>query len=122
MNGGSLNIFILEDAPERISWFQNTFSDCKLSITSNVEQACDMLRGGNFDLVFLDRDLGHPQLNGEDVAWCMKQENLAQNSCIVVHSVNPRGQRVIQRYLQDRSNLHSIPFPQLMNMKREDFR
>lgn len=117
----SLNIFILEDAPERVSWFQSTFHDCKLSITDNVEQACAILRSGSFDLIFLDRDLGHPRYNGEDVAWVMKNENLGRNSCIVIHTVNVRGQRVIPRYLQDYPNVHLIPFPQLMNMKREDF-
>jgi len=118
----NLNVFILEDAPERISWFQNTFSDCNIIITHNVEEACNLLRGNNFDLIFLDRDLGDLKFSGEDVAWCMKNENLQNNACIVIHTVNTRGQRVMPRYLQNFSNVNVIPFPQLMNLKREDFK
>lgn len=116
------DIFILEDAPERIKWFRETFGDCNLIFTDKVGVACDELRTKDYDLIFLDRDLGHPTENGEDVAWVMYQEKLAENACVVIHSVNTHGQRVMKRYLgKYHSNFHQIAFPQLMKMSRSDF-
>ena len=116
-------IFVLEDSPERIKWFQMTFGDCNLMFTDDVKTACDELRTKDYDLIFLDRDLGHPRgENGEDVAWVMKTEELAKSACVVVHTVNPRGQRVIKRYLGEyHNNFYVIDFTQLRKMKREDF-
>ena len=117
-----MNILILEDAPERIEWFKQTFEDCNLVFTQDVVTACNELRTNKYDLIFLDRDLSHPVENGEEVAWVMRQEQLAPNACVVIHTVNPRGQRVINRYLSDyHTNFHQIPFTNLRKMRRSDF-
>lgn len=122
MDQGILDIFILEDSPERIKWFQQIFGDCNLVYTKDVKKACNELRTKDYDIIFLDRDLGHPKENGEDVAWIMKEEQLAKNALIVVHTVNPRGQRNIKKYLdQYHKNFHVISFVQLRKMKRSDF-
>jgi len=117
------DIFVLEDSPERIKWFRTTFEDCNLTFTDDVKTACGELRTKDYDLVFLDRDLGHPRgESGEDVAWVMKEEELVKNACVVVHTVNPRGQRVIKRYLEKyHQNVHMIDFTKLRKMKRNDF-
>lgn len=123
MDNGVIDIFILEDSPERIKWFKTTFGDCSLTFTDDIKEACDELRTKDYDLVFLDRDLGHPRgESGEDVVWVMKEEKLAQNACIVVHTVNPRGQRVMKRFLEEyHTNFYMISFDQLWKMKRSDF-
>ncbi len=123
MDKGVYDIFVLEDSPERIKWFRTTFGDCNLVFTDDIQTACDELRTKEYDLIFLDRDLGHPRgESGEDVAWVMKEEQLAKNACIVVHTVNPRGQRNIKRYLgQYHSNVNMIAFPKLLKMGRGDF-
>ena len=123
MDNGVYDIFVLEDSPERIKWFRKTFGDCNLTFTDDVKEACDELRTKDYDLVFLDRDLGHPRgESGEDVAWVMKEEKLAQHVPVVVHTVNPRGQRVIKRYLEEyHKNIHIINFVQLRKMSKEDF-
>jgi CheY-like chemotaxis protein len=123
VDNGVYDIFVLEDSPERIKWFRKTFGDCNLTFTDDVTTACDELRTKDYDLIFLDRDLGHPRgENGEDVAWVMKEEKLAQNTPIVVHTVNPRGQRVIKRYLgEHHTDVHIINFTQLHKMKKSDF-
>jgi hypothetical protein len=123
MDQGVLNIFILEDSPERMKWFEKTFSDCNIFSTLDIEEACDKLRSNEYDLIFLDRDLSHPRgKSGEDVAWVMKEEKLAQKACIVIHTVNPRGQRNIKKYLETyHKNINVISFPQLWKMKRSDF-
>jgi len=117
-----MDIFVLEDSPERIKWFQKTFGDCNIVFAQRVEEACDEIRTKDYDLIFLDRDLSHPKENGEDVAWVMKEEQLAKNACIVVHTVNPRGQRNIKKYLgQYHNNVHIIDFTKLRKMGRSDF-
>lgn len=122
MDKGVPDIFILEDCPERVKWFQKTFGDCNLCITKDVKTACDEIRTKDYDLIFLDRDLGHLKENGEDVAWVMKEEQLAKEALIVVHTVNPRGQINIKKYLdQYHKNFHIISFVQLRKMKRSDF-
>jgi len=118
-----LKIYIVEDAPERIEWFKKTFTDCELSIIDDVGKACEDLSSNRYDLIFLDRDLGHTKETGEDVAWHMYNNKLAEDSLIVVHTMNTRGQRVIMRYLDKyHDNSHLIPFNELMKMKREDFK
>ncbi len=122
MDNGVVDIFILEDCPERIKWFRKTFGDCNLCITKDVKTACDEIRTKDYDLIFLDRDLGHPKENGEDVAWVMKEEKLAKTACVVVHTVNPRGQRNIKKYLEKyHKNVNMINFTKLRKMKRSDF-
>lgn len=117
-----MRIYIVEDAPERMEWFRKTFHDCEIYHTDQVEQACNDIEENEYDIIFLDRDLGHPKFNGEDIAWHMKENELAEDSAIIIHSVNPRGQRNMSKYLGEyHSQVLVIPFTQLIKMKREDF-
>ena len=124
MENRSLNIFILEDNIERIKWFEQIFSDCNIVSTFNIDIACDELRTKDFDMVFLDRDLGYlGGKSGEDVAWVMKEEKLVPNACIIVHTVNPGGQRNMKKYLESyHKNVNMIDFTSLIKMKRSDFK
>lgn len=116
-----MRIYIVEDAPERMEWFRKTFHDCEIYHTDQVEQACNDIEENEYDIIFLDRDLG-PKFNGEDIAWHMKENELAEDSAIIIHSVNPRGQRNMSKYLGEyHSQVLVIPFTQLIKMKREDF-
>lgn len=118
-----VKLFVLEDDPERKKWFLSVFADCEITFSDNANQSIEMIREGEYELIFLDRDIGHPTESGEDVAWVMKQEELAKNACIVVHTVNPRGQRNMQKYLESyHENVHVIDFTQLRKMKRDDFK
>ena len=110
-----LDIFILEDAPERCEWFLRIFHGCNISLTDKVGEACEILRNNQYDIVFLDRDLGHFTENGEDVARVMKQERLCTDATIVIHTVNTIGQMVMKRYFENYSDVHVIPFSQLLN-------
>jgi len=117
-----MKILVLEDESERRPWFAETFAGCEITFTARVEPTLKALRREEYDLIFLDRDLGQPKENGEDVAWQMKTEGLAKNAIVVAHTVNPHGQRAIERYLKDTvAEVHVIPFPTLRKMKREDF-
>ena len=117
-----MKIFILEDAPERMNWFLETFSDCDIDYTDDVHKGYEYLSSNSYDLIFLDRDLGHPKYTGEDLAWEMMEEKLSPHATVVVHTVNTRGQRVIPKYLKRyNKKVYQIPFPQLSKLKREDF-
>ena len=119
----SLNIFVLEDSLERIKWFEETFEDCNIFFTKKVKEACEKLRSEKYDLIFLDRDLGSIEENGEEVANMMRKEKLSPNACIIIHTVNPFGQANMKKYLKSyHKNVNMIDFTQLIKMKREDFK
>ena len=117
-----MRIYIVEDSPERMVWFRDTFHDCEIYHTMDVAQACKDIEENEYDIIFLDRDLSHYKHTGEDIAWHMKENELAEKSAIVIHSVNPRGQRNIKKYLDEyHTQVYQIPFTELRKMKREDF-
>lgn len=123
MDNGVYDVFVLEDSPERIKWFKMIFSDCNLIFTKDIQVACDELRTKDYDMIFLDRDLGYPRgESGEDVAFVMKEEQLAQNSCVIIHTINPCGRKIMKEYLESyHDNVNIINFFKLRRMKREDF-
>jgi formylmethanofuran dehydrogenase subunit B len=121
---GFKNIFLLEDSLERINWFKETFSECPIVHTKDVQEAIDILKKTDFDIVFLDRDLSYsnPTENGEYVTRKMKELKLALNSIIVIHTVNPFGQiSMMQDIRSYHDNVYLLPFPVLMKMHRESF-
>ncbi len=118
-----MKIFVLEDDPERISWFKKTFDDCEISFTKDTSEARKKLKNNKYDLIFLDRDLSNPYRNGEDVAWEMARYKLAQDTTIIIHTENARGQRVMKKYLEKyHNNVHQISFIDLKHMYRIDFK
>jgi len=76
-----MKIFVLEDCPKRIEWFKTTFASDEIDIfscdeKSYIESFCKVmnhLEEKTYDIIFLDRDLSNPKLNGEDIAWHMKE-------------------------------------------------
>lgn len=107
-------IFVLDDNLERIDLFKQAYGSKNVVVASNVKSSVNLLRSRKFAKVFLDRDLSSNAENGEDVAWQMKQEKLCQETPVVIHSENTRGQRVMSKYLNTyHSNVKVIPFRQL---------
>ncbi len=115
----SIKVLVLEDDPNRAKWFQKSFTNP--DITASVKEAHQKLKQNNYDLIFLDRDLGNPYETGEDLAWQMKQEKLAPDAYIVIHSANDRGQRVMTRYLSSyNNNVVGIKFDKFASHKIEN--
>ena len=119
-----MRILILEDDPNRFKWFRKTFADDDVTYTTRVPQDLSCLRGSSYDLIFLDRDLGWSTTeSGEDVARVMKEEQLAKDACVVIHSVNPVGVEIMKNYLEEYHNsVKVIRYPSLLQMKRGDFK
>ena len=109
-----MKVFIFEDDSERIDVFANHFGKGNIVVTKDIPEALNILKSSSFDLIFLDRDIGHPKINGEDLAWDMCQQKVATATPVIIHSENARGQRVIKKYL-DRSHksVEVIPFRKL---------
>ena len=111
-------ILLLEDDPARINWFKKNFA--QIDHTANVNEALKNIKANTYDAIFLDRDISDPNSNGEDLAWQMSLEKLAQNTPIVIHSESDRGQRVITRYLKTyHKNVSNIKFRDLKKLSSE---
>ena len=101
-----MKIFILEDNGERVNRFLNKYVEDAVTIVNNVEQANIILDNIQFDLIFLDHDLGgemyikHTDVNtGYQVSKHIKNTENKKATCII-HSFNPNGG------LMMRSELH----------------
>ena len=114
MSKSASQIFVLDDDQDRIDLFKQAFGSQNVVVTSNVKNTLNLLRSYKFAKIFLDRDLSSNIENGEDVAWQMKQEQLCQETPVVIHSENTRGQRVMAKYLGSyHNNVTVTPFRQL---------
>jgi len=116
-----MKVFILEDDPQRLEWFEDTFGKENIHSAGQVEQAYDMLKTNSYDVIFLDRDLGNPYETGEDLAWAMQEEEMAVDTPVIIHSSNDRGQRIIKRYLDKyKTNVQGIKFNKLASYTKEE--
>jgi len=92
-----LNIFILEDAPERIEYFKKQFENHNLTIFSIIDDTVYYnLKDNKYDIFFLDHDLESHLLrttekNGYDFAYFLTVNNLQSHAIIYIHSMNPIG-------------------------------
>jgi len=118
-----MRIYVLEDMSIRMEWFRKTFHDCEIYHTDKVKKACEDIENNKYDLIFLDRDLGDYKLTGEFVTDYMVDKQLAQNSIIVIHSSNePSRKRMKDNLNKYHKNVYIIPFTELYNMNRDDFK
>jgi hypothetical protein len=116
-----LNIFILEDSPERIEYFKKQFSNHNVIIFSKISESMEeigyLLRKRNFDIFFLDHDLQDHltrigiEKNGNTLAKYLVENNLQKQAIFYIHSMNPIGANDICRTLNDAGyEVQWIPF------------
>lgn len=108
-------VFLLEDSEDRIVWFKKHIPD--VVIAETALQAIDILKGTEFDFIFLDHDLGllnyagyaeHENGSGRDVArYLSGQGYIGKN--VVIHSWNPVGAAQMKDLLE---GAYAIPFGQ----------
>lgn len=89
-----MRIFILEDDPVRQLAFRRALSGNMVFAAANYEDAIDTLANEDaFDVFYFDHDLGHPILDGDEVAkfvvGSLPKEKWPKR--VVVHSWNPSG-------------------------------
>ncbi len=117
-----LNILVLEDGAERWTWFNKIFFHDDVTFTFAVERTIQCLKEESYDIIFLDRDLGNTEDNGEKVALEMMKQKLNLGATIVIHTMNPNGQESMKNYLEKfHKKVYVIPYTELIKMKRKDF-
>jgi len=87
-------IFVLDDEIARISWFQKNWTNVEYA--HDPVQAEKLLSENDYDLIFLDHDLGGayergPLGDGIDLARVMVEKEIHKDTPIVVHSLNYDG-------------------------------
>jgi CheY-like chemotaxis protein len=110
-----MKIFVLEDDENRINFFQSKLSKKveKLVIADNVQEAKIILSHFNFDILFLDHDLGEPfteENTGAGLAKFIVKKSIKCKE-IYIHSMSTVGAQNIKNILDDADyDSFKIPF------------
>ena len=103
-----MRIFILEDDLNRIKWFKKTLnSRINLDITDDVDIGMNNLMENQYDIIFLDHDLGGRQMVSSaerDTGYTVaKMIHTTKNKglTVVVHSWNPEGAKNMIRVMEE---------------------
>jgi len=97
-----INILIVEDDESRKNLFAMKLGggDYTVHCASTPIAAIEQVRGVQYDLIFLDHDLGPGLLCGRDVACCFYGSK-NRYSTVIVHSHNFDGAKEICGILED---------------------
>lgn len=113
-----MKILVLEDNLDRIAWFTEEFSKFELYIAMTAEKAAEAIARYEFDIIFLDHDLGDFDVDGNklvevdrskrsgyDFAKLLSKEieegRITNDPSIYIHSLNPVGVANIKSVLKD---------------------
>jgi DNA-binding LytR/AlgR family response regulator len=104
-----MKIFILEDDPNRVEWLKENFNPgIELDITEMAETGMKWLREREYDVIFLDHDLGGERMVSSDV-WNtgatvarMIHETDNKHLTVIVHSYNPSGAQIMIDSMRDK--------------------
>jgi Cyclic-phosphate processing Receiver domain len=115
--GAHDRVLVLEDLLPRILKFQEWLGS-SAKIVNTAPKAIQELQR-QFDVVFLDRDLGLNAGHGEDVAAELVRMNFA--GAVVCHSANSFGAALIEKTLRDGgiSNVEAVPFDLLAVLREK---
>lgn len=113
-----MKILILEDDPTRILQFKSNLIGADVTYVDTAESAKKVLIQEQFDVLFLDHDLGGEQNtssdpdgnNGYAVALFVKENPQHMPGTIIVHSLNPSGVQAIMTSLMN-VNVETIRLP-----------
>lgn len=92
-----MKILVLEDDPERIKWFQSHLKSHGSLITTNAQTAIGALKAFDYDLIFLDHDLGgkafvssdDPETGYQVALYLSQTGSFGEN--VIIHSLNAVG-------------------------------
>lgn len=120
-----MRIFILEDDPVRIKHlFRENLIGHALTIVETVDAAIEQLAQHEFDLIFLDHDLGGKQYvdpkdepTGQDVADWLSQRD--DRTTVIIHSCNTVGAERMEKTLKRNRFVVKIPAPTLADYLRK---
>ncbi len=127
-----MRILILEDDIDRMEVFYSKLAnDHTVVWVDTASQAIGYLGRGDFDVVFLDHDLGgevfvnqaDANTGSEVVRWMVSTDTLLSRPTVVIHSLNFPAARSMEDSLNrsDRfDNVYRIPFNQLASRYLDD--
>jgi CheY-like chemotaxis protein len=129
-----MKILILEDDPNRIKTFKAKLGiQHKLTCIDTAEAAIEYLRMEEFDVVFLDHDLGGEQMvdtadentGSEVVRWLTQTEKGNRHVYVtfVIHSLNTPAAESMENTLKyhfNKDNVHRINFISLVTNYLDD--
>lgn len=110
-----MKILILEDDPLRIEKFRKGLIGHTMFITDNTNLAIEHLKKEEWDILFLDHDLGGQTFvqsgvgTGYEVATWLEEHPEYKPKTIYVHSLNPMGAQNMMRAL-DLPDKNYVPF------------
>lgn len=103
-----MRILVLEDNSIRIEKFKQLFKNQELFISDNVKEALNICLVQDFQVMFLDHDLGNAiwvDSNEENTGYQfikkLIERQLQKNSLIYIHSMNPIGANKMLNLLLD---------------------
>jgi CheY-like chemotaxis protein len=102
-----MNVLVLEDSEERCKHFRRALIGHSLDITEFSKEAIQMLKDKDYDILFLDHDLGGQQMvkSGEDtgyeVAAWLSLNPTRKPPEIYLHSLNSCGRDNMRCVLPD---------------------
>lgn len=111
-----MRAFVLEDSPERTKEFKKRFDKrfWDYVMVPDVASALKPLSTIEFDILFLDHDLGGEvyvdvmnKNTGSEIARWISENGLKGDPIIIIHSLNPSGQSYMKSLLP---NATVIPF------------
>lgn len=119
-----MRIFVLEDSGSRNAQFRQASIGAELCITTTKDQAVALFNPDHdldpyWDFVFLDHDLGDRVFVNSDeentgagfVRWLIKHHKPQSIGQVIVHSMNPEGNKHMVALLNDAGfSVISMPF------------
>jgi len=107
-------IFILEDSPHRIEWFEQHFGKENIFCTCDYKEAIEKLSSEEFEKVYLDYNISSPKYNGVDIAFDMVDYELQKDVPVIIHSDDNYGIRNMMRILGKTHQVEAITFNKLI--------
>ena len=104
-----MKIFILEDNEDRIDYFRKLFCLHDLAVSKTARSAIIRLGATDFDMIFLDHDLGDEQMvsiadknTGSEVVRYILSEEIKKQAIFFLHTQNPVAARTMRHSLKDK--------------------
>ena len=97
-----MNMLILEDDNGRIDQFRKNLIGHKVITTDQAHECIDLLKEHEWDILFLDHDLGGEAFvnsdnknTGAEVARFLNEHPKYKPEIVIVHSLNPVGAKLM---------------------------
>ena len=113
-----MNIIVIDDSIERHEQIKMLLTEENVVSAINALDGIEMLQSQEWDMVFLDHDLGG-KIDGDVVARNMVTHSLSLDAQVIVQSVNPVGAKRIEDILAKTHKVMRIAFPQMIEALRK---